>query len=124
MHKEEVQEILKNTASRTHLSFDRWTSPQRKAINSVVANFVDNRGKCQKAILVFKEMTDCHDGKAITANVLAVINDYNLCDKVGFFVLDNVSSNDTAVAVLGETLQFDPKVRRLRCVGHILNLVA
>jgi hypothetical protein len=58
------------------------------------------------------------------ANAIAVINDYNLCDKVGFFVLDNVSSNDTAVAVLGETLQFDPKVRQLRCVGYILNLVA
>jgi hypothetical protein len=69
-------------------------------------------------------MTNCHDGEAIAANVLAVINDYYLRDKVGFFVLDNASSNDTAVAVLRETLQFDPKVRRLRCVGHILNLVA
>jgi hypothetical protein len=49
-------------------------------------------------------MTDCHDGKAIAANVLAVINDYNLRDKVGFFVLNNASSNDTAVAVLRETL--------------------
>jgi hypothetical protein len=124
MHKEEVREVLKNTASCIHLSFDLWTSLQRNAINSVVANFVDNRGKCQTAILVFKEMTDCHDGKAITANVLAVIDDYNLRDKVGFFVLDNVSSNDTAVAVLGETLQFNPKVRRLHCVGYILNLVA
>jgi hypothetical protein len=75
-------------------------------------------------MLAFKEMTDCHDSKAIAANVLAVINDYNLRDKVGFFVLDNASSNDTAVAVLRETLQFNPKVRRLRCVGHILNLVA
>jgi hypothetical protein len=75
-------------------------------------------------MLAFKEITNCHDGEAIAANVLAVINNYNLRDKVGFFVLDNASSNDTAVAVLRETLQFDPKVRRLRCVGHILNLVA
>jgi hypothetical protein len=46
MHKEEVREILKNAASRIHLSFDLWTSPRRKAINGVVANFVDDRGKC------------------------------------------------------------------------------
>jgi hypothetical protein len=124
MHKEEVQEILKNAASRIHLSFDLWTSLQCKAINGGVANFVDNSRKCQTAMLAFKEMTDCHNGKAIAANILAVINDYDLRDKVGFFVLDNVSSNNTAVAVLGETLQFDPKVRRLRCVSHILNLVA
>jgi hypothetical protein len=123
MHKEEVREILKNAASRIYLSFDLWTSPRRKAINSVIANFVDDRGKCQTAMLAFKEITDCHDGKAIAANVLAVINDYDLRDKVGFFVLDKALSNDTAVTVLGETLQFDLKVRRLRCVSHILNLV-
>jgi hypothetical protein len=123
MHKDKVREILKNAASRIHLSFNLWTSPRRKAINGVVANFVDNRGKCQTAMLAFKEITDCHNGKAIAANVLAVINDYSLRDKVSFFVLDNALSNDTAVAVLGETLQFNPKVRQLRCVGHILNLV-
>jgi hypothetical protein len=75
-------------------------------------------------MLAFREMTNRHNGKAIAANVLAVINDYDLRDKVGFFVLDNASSNNTAVAILRETLQFDPKVRRLRCIGHILNLVA
>ena len=72
----------------------------------------------------FKEITNYYDSKAITANVLAVIDDYDLRDKVSFFVLDNALSNDTAVAILGETLQFDLKVRRLCCVGHILNLVA
>jgi hypothetical protein len=124
MHKEEVREILKNAASCIHLSFDLWTSLQRKAINGVVASFVDDSRKCQTAMLAFKEMTDCDDGKAIAANILAVINDYDLRNKVRFFVLDNASSNNTAVAVLGETLQFDPRVRQLRCVGHILNLVA
>jgi hypothetical protein len=75
-------------------------------------------------MLAFKEITNCHDSKAIAANVLAVINNYNLRDKVGFFVLNNALSNNTAVAVLRETLQFNLKVRRLRCVGYILNLVA
>jgi hypothetical protein len=55
-------------------------------------------------MLAFKEITNCHDSKAIAANVLAVINNYNLRDKVGFFVLNNALSNNTAVAVLRETL--------------------
>jgi hypothetical protein len=55
-------------------------------------------------MLAFKEITHRHDGKAIAANVLAVIDDYDLRDKVGFFVLNNVSSNDTAVEILRETL--------------------
>ena len=49
-------------------------------------------------MLAFREMTNRYDGKAIAANVLAVIDDYDLRDKVGFFVLDNASSNDSAVA--------------------------
>jgi hypothetical protein len=39
-------------------------------------------------------------------------------------VLDNASSNDTAVDELGEELNFDATWRRLRCVGHVLNLIA
>jgi hypothetical protein len=45
-------------------------------------------------MLAFKEITYCHAGKAIAANVLAVINYYDLGDKIGFFVLDNALSND------------------------------
>jgi hypothetical protein len=51
MHKGKVQEILKNAANCIHLYFDLWTSPRRKAINGVIANFVDNKGKCQTVML-------------------------------------------------------------------------
>jgi hypothetical protein len=50
-----------------------------------------------------------HAGKAIAANVLAVIDNYDLRNKVGFFILDNASRNDTAVEILGETLQLIPR---------------
>lgn len=65
-----------------------------------------------------------HNGEAIAANVLAGIDDYDLRGKVGCFVLDNASSNDTAIAVLGRELGFNPTWRLLRCAGHILNLIA
>ena len=55
-------------------------------------------------MLAFKEMTNYHDSKAIAANVLAVIDNYDLRDKVSFFVLDNALNNDTAVAILREML--------------------
>lgn len=38
-------------------------------------------------------------------------------------MLDNASNNDVCVRELAERFNFDPKHRRLRCVGHILNLV-
>jgi hypothetical protein len=55
-------------------------------------------------MLAFREITNRYNSKAIATNVLAVINDYNLRDKVSFFILNNALSNNTAVAILRETL--------------------
>ncbi len=43
---------------------------------------------------------------------------------MGYFVLDNAQNNDTTLAELAKKMNFDPKERRLRCIGHILNLIA
>jgi hypothetical protein len=42
---------------------------------------------------------------------------------LGYFVLDNASNNDTAVAALGLKYSFLPAHRRLRCSAHTINLV-
>ena len=39
-------------------------------------------------------------------------------------MLDNAPNNDTTLVELAKTIGFDPKVKRLRCMGHILNLIA
>lgn len=124
VHKQEIRENMATGISRVHLAFDLWTSHRRKAINGITANWVDRKGRCQTALLAMPEMSDRHDGQSIARSVLPVIKDYGFGDKLGFFVLDNASSNDTCVAELGRQFNFDPKERRLRCVGHILNLIA
>jgi hypothetical protein len=43
---------------------------------------------------------------------------------LGYFVLDNALNNDITLAELAKALNFDPKVKRLRCMGHIFNLIA
>jgi len=43
---------------------------------------------------------------------------------IGFFVLDNATNNDTTLVELAKDLGFDLKERRLRCIGHIINLIA
>jgi hypothetical protein len=43
---------------------------------------------------------------------------------LGYFVLDNALNNDTTLTKLAKTLGFDPKLKRLRCVGYIFNLIA
>jgi len=43
---------------------------------------------------------------------------------LGYFVFDNAPNNDTTLIELVKTLGFDPKAKRLRCIGHIFNLIA
>lgn len=45
-------------------------------------------------------------------------------DNLGYFVLDNATNNDTTLVELAKTMGFDPIQKRLRCMGHILNLIA
>ena len=43
---------------------------------------------------------------------------------IGFFVLDNATNNDTILVELRKAIGFEPKERRLRYIGHIINLIA
>ena len=45
-------------------------------------------------------------------------------NNLGFFVLDNATNNDTTLVELSKSLNFDPKERRLCCIGYIINLIA
>jgi hypothetical protein len=42
---------------------------------------------------------------------------------LGFFVLNNAINNDTTLAALSERIRFDPNTKRLRYIGHVLNLI-
>lgn len=43
--------------------------------------------------------------------------------RLGYFVLDNAHNNNTAIAALAGEFNFNPKHRRLRCIGYILSRV-
>ena len=78
---------------------------------------------------------------------MEVINDYGIASKVGYFVMDNASNNDTMIEALSQCrytfissiltflillivlkdqyqILYNPHHHRLRCNGHIINLTA
>lgn len=44
--------------------------------------------------------------------------------QIGYFVADNASENDTCLEDLAVECKFNKEWRRLRCMGHVINLVA
>jgi hypothetical protein len=57
-----------------------------------------------------------------------VLQDYSITpDQLGCFILDNATNNDTCITALAKTYNWsisEVHTRRLRCFGHIINLVA
>lgn len=125
-----VQQELLHVDSEIHLGFDLWTSPGRQAIMGVTAHFIIKDKGPQVRLIAMKKQIGAHDGVNLANTLEQVITDWGITKQVKTLISDNASSNDTCIASLIPRL--DPTVkkkqdihaRRIRCFGHILNLVS
>ena len=62
-------------------------------------------------------------GQATGEITAGVINDYEIGQNLGAFMMDNAKDNDTALKELATRFDIDIKFSRLRCLGHVINLV-
>ncbi|OAQ58045.2 ribonuclease H-like protein [Pochonia chlamydosporia 170] len=128
--KEKVKQRIQSAKSRIHISCDLWTSPNSLAILGVVAHYVTEDGKLEHHTLALKDIDGEHDGSHLAAAIMEVVEDWGFASKLGYFVMDNATNNDTMMKSLSLALlrqfdiQYDPKSHRLRCQGHIINLAA
>ncbi|RKK08194.1 hypothetical protein BFJ68_g17905 [Fusarium oxysporum] len=76
-----------------------------------------------KLVLGLPELKNCHSGGNIAAQILEILESYEVLDRVGYITLDNAGNMDTEMEEIADALGFDPKKRRVRCFGQVLNLV-
>ncbi|RYP56930.1 hypothetical protein DL770_010799 [Monosporascus sp. CRB-9-2] len=96
--KQMIIKVLNNSPGRIHIAFDGWRSGNRHSFYRICPN--------------------------IAAEVLDVIDTFQIRSKIDYFTLDNAKDNDTAMEVIGAELGFEGASRRGRCLGHTLNLSA
>lgn len=119
---------LQRARSKISVSFDGWTSPNHRGFIGVVAMFIDTNGQRRITVLGVRRLEGEHTGENIGEAVIKVLEDYGIYgDQVGYFMLDNIKSNDTAVDYILRKLcpSLTPRQRRrrrLRCLGHVVNL--
>jgi hypothetical protein len=128
-YKDNLKKELTRSLTKIHLSFDIWTAGSWIGVISIWAYWIDRRGERQRRLLAFRRIYRSHDGDNQAEIVLEVLEEYEIAAKVGYFVCDNATSNDNAVAIILK--QLDERItapeitsRRLRCLGHIINLAA
>ncbi|KAF5227403.1 hypothetical protein FANTH_14776 [Fusarium anthophilum] len=126
-HKQGLVKKLHNSlSSMVHFTIDMWTSSEQKAAyQAIMVHFVDaeTRGVAQ-ALLSLREFKGSHNGKLQANAFLEVVEEYDLRGKVGYFTMDNQDANDTMLDDIAKEIDgLDPVARRLRCSGHIMNLI-
>lgn len=127
--KRQLRHDLRKARSNIHLSFDLWTSPNCHAIIAICAHYIDRHGHPQTKLLAMRGVEGEHTGENLAIVVLKVIREYRVGRRVGFFMLDNAASNDTCVDAILRALYpmmngKQRRRRRLRCLGHVINLSA
>ncbi|OAQ60845.1 transposase-like protein [Purpureocillium lilacinum] len=106
-----------------HLSADAWTSEEGTNYLAVVAHFLDEKYSLRTALLDLPPLRGPHSGENIAKVLSAVIEYYGIAAAIGFFMMDNASSNDTCIRELAKRYSAVDHQSRLRCVGHMLNLI-
>jgi hypothetical protein len=86
--------------------------------------FRNKNNKLCKLLLGIPELIE-HTSSSISGEVIAVLQSFGITpEKMGYFTLDNAENSTTAMVAIGQKLGFDGKLRRGRCIGHIVNLAA
>jgi hypothetical protein len=126
--KDIVRKKLQSALSSIHLSLDIWTSPNRLLLLGICAHFVEDREeKLSKALLALRTVAN-HSGDEQFTTLLPVLQDYGIVRRLGSVVSDNASTNDRLCRTISlylkeeEEIKWDPTFRRIRCIGHVINL--
>ena len=126
-HKQGLVEKLHNSlSSMVHFTIDMWTSSEQKAAyQAIVVHLVDAETReVSQALLSLREFKGSHSWELQAKTFLEVVKEYDLGRRIGYFTMDNHEANDTMLEGIAEEIEgLDAVGRRLRCSGHIMNLI-
>ena len=126
-----VIEWLTRSLSCFHVSTDTWKARHgHKHFQAVNCQFVDEHGVLRQVLLDLVEVDgeQRKTGAYLASLLIKTCQDYSLLHRLGWITSDNVTVNDTLVRSIEAHMRdsgianWTEKTRRLRCIGHIINL--
>lgn len=124
---ENLKQILLKNESKIAFTLDGWSFKKNKSFYGITCHFINNEWNLISTALDFKPSNGNHAGLDIAKIFYEVISHFELSEKIGGIVLDNVSANSTFVAEFGKILRdknidFEVNDQHFRCLAHIINL--
>lgn len=118
--------ILRQARSSVYINFDLWTLSYNSTYVDIICHFINVNKQLRTLLLAVRHMQGDHSGKNQAKSILPILDEYSLKEKLGYFITDNVSSNDTCITEIVETLRPDLNADNQLpwCMSHIINLIA
>src|SRR5207302_1719898 len=82
----------------------------------ITCAYIDNQFKLNEALLAIKYVPYPHTGEIISEEIMGIINEWNLTDKIFTITTDNGSN-------MVKSAQLIPELIRIPCTAHTLQLV-
>lgn len=122
-----IQKRLQSSSSKIHFAADIWTSPNHLLFLGICVHFVDHETQQLTRILLGLRQVFTHRGDDQAAEIFSLFKSFGILPKIGYFMGDNHTANDTLCRALSSSLEaqgilWAPVQHRLRCNGHIINL--
>jgi hypothetical protein len=125
-----LQHEIQTAVSKIHISLDIWTSPNRLLFIAILGHFVRRSdGTRRKNLLALRQVAG-HSGEEQFTVLRMVLEEYDISQDLGVITGDNAATNDTLCRTIckwqSDTFnsKWEPESQRIRCLGHILNLIA
>jgi hypothetical protein len=126
--KDVVRKALQSARTKIHLSVDIWTSPNNHLLLAICASFVDHENRFWNLLIGLRPIYG-HSGSVQWETILPLLEDYSIVQNIGTVIGDNSGTNDTLCRTMQDYFTSQFKIpwlashQRIRCQGHILNLV-
>jgi hypothetical protein len=124
-HQATIINSIATAKSKLTISFDGWKANNDVLdLLGVVVHYLGDDDRLHNVVLALRDTLGSHSGANMADHLFDVLKDYQIRgSQIAYFAADNATNNDTALAVLSERVDIDPVTSRLRCAGHIFNLV-
>jgi hypothetical protein len=120
-----VESHLQTATTKIHLSFDLWTSPGRRlSLLGVVAHYLDATFTPRAILLALPQMHGSHTAVNLSVQLESLLRQFKIESHLSNAITDNASENAACLDLLSDTLLINTRKRHVRCIGHIINLVA
>ncbi len=114
---------------RVSIALDAWSSPQRVAYLGVLVYWIDNKFQFREHLIGFTPLDIEHTDRQLTIELMKILENYGIKDKLFGVVTDNASNNSTLKDELEKAMsrrefRWDRTQNSINCLAHVINLVA